>query len=76
MRKYMREAIDCTAMQECSRMAAQKKAEQGIAVQSLVRLAPEEQCSLAAALLEEETEVLSSFLENMSEEYAQKVESR
>ena len=49
--------------------AALEKAEQ-----SLVRLALEGQRSLAAALLSEETEAPSSFLEKLSSEYAQRVE--
>ena len=56
--------------------AALEKAEQVIAEQSLVRLALEDQRTLAAALLSEETEALSSFLEKLSSEYAQRVESR
>ena len=67
----LRETKDCAAMRERSRMAAQEKAEQ-----SLVRLALEDQRTLAAALLSEETEVPSSFLKSLSSEYAQRVESR
>lgn len=43
--------------------------------QTLVRLAPG-QHTLAAALLAEETEEPSSFLERLSAEYDQRVESR
>ena len=56
--------------------AALKKAEQVIAEQSLVRLALEDQRTLAAALLSEETEAPSDFLEKLSSEYAQWAESR
>ncbi|WP_300709953.1 DUF1778 domain-containing protein [uncultured Desulfovibrio sp.] len=56
--------------------AALENAEQAIAVQSLVRIALEEQRSLAGALLSEETEAPSDFLEKLSSAYAQRVESR
>ena len=56
--------------------AALEKAEQVIAEQSLVRLTLEDQRTLAAALLSEETETPSDFLEKLSSEYAQRVESR
>ena len=56
--------------------AALEKAEQVIADQSLVRLALEDQRTLAAALLAEETAPPSSFLKNLSEEYTQRVECR
>ena len=56
--------------------AVLEKAEQVIAEQSLVRLALEDQRTLAAALLSEETEAPSSFLEKLSSEHAQRVESR
>lgn len=60
--------------------AAQDTAEtviagQMITDQTLVRLAPG-QHTLAAALLAEETEEPSSFLERLSAEYDQRVESR
>ena len=53
-----------------------EQAEQVIAEQSLVRLALEDQRTLAAALLSEEKEAPSDFLEKLSSEYAQRVESR
>lgn len=56
--------------------ATLEKAEQVISEQSLVRLALEDQRTLAAALLSEEAEALSDFLEKLSSEYAQRVESR
>lgn len=56
--------------------AALEKAEQVISEQSLVRLALEDQRTLAAALLSEETEAPSAFLEKLSSEYAQRVERR
>lgn len=56
--------------------AVLEKAEQVIAEQSLVRLALEDQRLLATALLSEETETPSAFLENLSSEYAQRVERR
>ncbi len=56
--------------------AALEKAEQVIAEQSLVRLALKDQRILAAALLSEEMEIPSSFLEKLSSEYAQRVERR
>ena len=56
--------------------AALEKAEQVIAEQSLVRLALEDQRTLAAALLSEKTETPSDFIEKLSSEYAQRVESR
>ena len=56
--------------------AVLEKAEQVIAEQSLVRLALEDQRFLATALLSEETETPSAFLENLSSEYAQRVERR
>ena len=73
----VRETIDrAAAMQGRTRSdfliaAALEKAEQ-----SLVRLALEDRRPLAAALLSEETEAPSSLLENLSSEYAQRVESR
>ena len=73
----VRETIDrAAAMQGRTRTdfliaAALEKAEQ-----SLVRLALEDQRTLAAALLSEETETPSDFLEKLSSEYAQRVESR
>lgn len=68
----VRETIDrAAAMQGRTRTdfliaAALEKAEQ-----SLVRLALEDQRLLAAALLSEETETPSAFLENLSSEYVQ-----
>lgn len=56
--------------------AALEKAEQVIAEQSLVRLALEDQRTLAVALLSDEAETSSAFLENLSSEYAQRVERR
>lgn len=56
--------------------AALEKAEQVISEQSLVRLALEDQRTLAAALLSEETKAPSAFLEKLSSEYAQRVERR
>lgn len=56
--------------------AALEKAEQVIAEQLLVRLVLEDQRVLAAALLLEETEAPSSFLEKLSSEYAQRVDRR
>ena len=73
----VRETIDrAAAMQGRTRTdfliaAALEKAEQ-----SLVLLALEDRRLLAAALLSEETEAPSSFLEKLSSEYAQRVESR
>ena len=78
----VRETIDrAAAMQGRTRTdfliaAALEKAEQVIAEQSLVRLALEDQRTLAAALLSEKTEAPPSFLEKLSSEYAQRVESR
>ncbi len=78
----VRETIDrAAAMQGRSRTdfliaAALEKAEQIIAEQSLVRLALEDQRALAAALLTEETETPTPFLEKLSSEYSQRVESR
>lgn len=78
----VRETIDrAAAMQGRTRTdfliaVALEKAEQVIAEQSLVRLALEDQRILAAALLSEETETPSDFLEKLSSEYAQRVESR
>lgn len=78
----VRETIDrAAAMQGRTRTdfliaAALEKAEQVIAEQSLVRLALEDQRTLAAALLSEEMEAPSDFLEKLSSEYAQWVESR
>ena len=42
----------------------------------LCALRSEDQRTLAAALLSEETEAPSDFLEKLSSEYAQRVESR
>ena len=78
----VRETIDrAAAMQGRTRTdfliaAALEKAELVISEQSLVRLALEDQRSLAAALLSEEAEAPSSFFEKLSSEYAQRVESR
>ena len=78
----VRETIDrAAAMQGRTRTdfliaTALEKAEQVIAEQSLVRLALEDQRTLAAALLSEETEAPSAFLEKLSSEYAQRVERR
>ena len=72
----VRETIDrAAAMQGRTRTdfliaAALEKAGQVIAEQSLVRLALEDQRTLAAALLSEETEAPSSLLEKLSSEYA------
>lgn len=74
----VRKTIDrAAAMQGRTCMAAAlEKAEQVISEQSLVRLALEDQRTLAAALLSEETEAPSAFLEKLSSEYAQRVERR
>lgn len=56
--------------------AALEKAEQVIAEQLLVRLALEDQRTLAAALQSDEAEAPSDFLEKLSSEYAQRVKSR
>lgn len=56
--------------------ATREKAEQIIAEQSLVRLALEALRPLAAAMLSKKTEAPSAFLENLSSEYAQRVERR
>ena len=78
----VRETIDrAAAMQGHTRTdfliaATLEKAAQVISEQSLVRLALEDQRLLAAALLSEETETPSAFLEKLSSEYAQRVESR
>lgn len=78
----VRETIDrAAAMQGRTRTdfliaAALEKAELVISEQSLVRLALEDQRLLATALLSEETETPSAFLEKLSSEYAQRVERR
>ena len=72
----VRETIDRAAAMQGRTRTDFLIAEQVIAEQSLVRLALEDQRTLAAALLSEETEAPSSFLEKLSSEYAQRVESR
>ena len=57
-------------------IAAALDTAKGIADQAIVRLAPEDQRTLAAALLAEATEEPSPFLEKLSDEYDQRVESR